>query len=43
MPYKVIWCQVYHDGSLETNVIEPNAEGAAGLAYGLVWAGKCSI
>jgi len=30
-------------GSLDTKVIEPIADGVAGLTYGLLCAAKCSI
>jgi hypothetical protein len=39
----VDYVEVYHVGSLDTNVIEPIADGTAGLGYGLVWAARCSI
>jgi hypothetical protein len=42
-PHGVDYVEVYHVGIADTNVIEPMAEGTAGLAYGLVWAAKCSI
>jgi hypothetical protein len=43
----VDYVEVYHCyvpyGSLETKVIEPIADGVAGLAYGTVWAAIYSI
>ena len=40
MPRWVSYIECYHVVIADTNVIEPIADGIAGLAYGLTWAGS---
>jgi hypothetical protein len=43
LPRWVNYVEVYHVGIADTNVIEPIADGTAGLAYGLDCAAMASI